>query len=264
MTVVAITGPRMTEADYRRAREELRATYGESAAQAGAQADQAVAGLFLRSGWTQQQLAAVEGKTQTYISQRLAFGRFLAFIAAAINPEFAPIKAKLTEFRFRSYWRRTQDVGSGNERQRFLTVQQALLRDLRIGRSTRPKKAIGAAIKATCADGKWRLLSVLCERVRTVEPDATVEDITTVLDWIVQRSTYGLTGEKEKGAKEWRYKLLVSGRYVPLDALMQELSPIIKGLYVEGRKNHVTASPGTVLHLTSLLEKVLERLTTER
>jgi hypothetical protein len=263
-SVVPITGPSMTEAEYRRARDELRATYGETSAQAGAQAHQALAALFIRSGWTQEQLAAAEGKKPRYIAYRLTFGRFLGFCTNVQNPDFGPVKANLTEGRFRAYWLRARDVGDGNERQRFLAVQRALLADVRIGRSTRPKKAIGTAIKATCADGKWHAFSVIHERVRTIEAEAAAEDVASVLEWIVQRSTYGLTGEKQKGAQGWRYKLHVSGAYIPLRALMQEIGPLLAGLEAEGKKNSATASPPQVAHLTFQLRQVLERLTTER
>jgi hypothetical protein len=263
-SVVPITGPRMTEAEYRRARDGLRATYGETSAQAGAQADQALAALFVRSGWTQEQLAAAEGKKHAYIAYRLVFGRFLAFSTTVENPEFTSVRARLTERRFRAYWLRAKDVGSGNERQRFLAVQKALQADVRVGRSTRPKKAIGLAIKATCADGKWHAFSVIHERVQRIEADATAEDVASVLEWIVQRSTYGLTGEKQKGAQGWRYKLHVSGAYIPLRALMQEIGPLLAGLEAEGKKNSATASPPQVAHLTFQLRQVLERLTTER
>jgi len=36
------------------------------------------------------------------------------------------VRASLTERRFRAHWVRAKDVGSGNERQRFLAVQQAM------------------------------------------------------------------------------------------------------------------------------------------
>ena len=68
--------------------------------------------LFYRSGWTQDELAKKEGKSQNYISERLTFGRFLNFIATAINLETFP--KNLTEFRFRGYWQQTDK--SGNER----------------------------------------------------------------------------------------------------------------------------------------------------
>src|SRR5215475_13029826 len=130
MAVVSLQS-RMTEAEYRRVRDGLRATYGETSGQAAAHLDQALAALFVRSGWTQQQLAAAEGKSQSYIGHRLVFGRFLAFTTAVVNPDFAPVRANLTEWRFRSYWRRARDVGDGNERIRFIAVQKALLADVR-------------------------------------------------------------------------------------------------------------------------------------
>ena len=47
---------------YRLEREEIRKTYGESSAEAAAKRDQALAALFYRCGWTQEQLAKAEGK----------------------------------------------------------------------------------------------------------------------------------------------------------------------------------------------------------
>ena len=40
--------------------------------------------------WTQEEVAAKEGKTQFWVSTRLCFGRFLNFIAADINAESLP------------------------------------------------------------------------------------------------------------------------------------------------------------------------------
>ena len=39
-----------------------------------------MARLFARSGWTQQELADVEGKSQQWIVQRLTFGSFLNWL----------------------------------------------------------------------------------------------------------------------------------------------------------------------------------------
>jgi hypothetical protein len=50
-----------------------------------------------------------EGKKQAYISQRLKFGAFLAFIASCNKSQTLP--RGLTEGRFRSYWTRTDKAG---------------------------------------------------------------------------------------------------------------------------------------------------------
>jgi hypothetical protein len=69
---------------------------------------------FHHTGWTQDELAKKEGKSQPWITVRLRFGRFLEFITTVINAQ--PLPSNLTERRFRSYWERTS---GDNERQRF-------------------------------------------------------------------------------------------------------------------------------------------------
>jgi hypothetical protein len=74
--------------------------------------------LFAKSGWTQEEFAEKEGKSQRWTSYRLTFGRFLNFSTAVLNPESLP--KNLTERKFRSYWDKTTGT---NERQRFGEVQ---------------------------------------------------------------------------------------------------------------------------------------------
>jgi len=263
--VVAIESkPRMGEAEYRRARAELRATYGETARQAGAHADQALATLFVRSGWTEAQLAAVEGKKPRYIAYRLTFGRFLAFCTTVQNPNFTPIKPQLTERRFRKYWQETKDVGGGNMRHRFLAVQQALIENFQHHGSSLRHSKVGHAVRISCADGQWHRLGILVARVQETVPAATADDITAVADLIVQRRTYGLTGERRKGAKECQYRFVPSGQVIPLGAFMHDIGPLLEGLEAEGKKNSVTASPSTVAYIAFQIRQLIERLTTER
>ena len=77
-------------------------------------------GMFYRSGWTQEELAAKEATTQQSIAYRMRFGRFLNFITTVINSQFT-LPKNLTERRFRSFWDRTEKA-NGNERARFNAV----------------------------------------------------------------------------------------------------------------------------------------------
>jgi hypothetical protein len=63
---------------------------------------QALALLFQRSGWTQDELAKKEGKGQQWVSRHLLFGRFLSFTPTGVSIESLP--ANLTERRFRAFW----------------------------------------------------------------------------------------------------------------------------------------------------------------
>lgn len=51
------------------------------------------------SGWTQEELAEKEGRSQSYTAQKLLFGRFLGFIASGNNLPNPP--RNLTERRLR-------------------------------------------------------------------------------------------------------------------------------------------------------------------
>ena len=82
----------------------LRELYDESSVEAAAKRDQALAQLFARSGWTQEELGKKEGKSQDWISLRLRFGRFLNFTTAVVNSE---LPRNLTEWRFRELWEQT-------------------------------------------------------------------------------------------------------------------------------------------------------------
>jgi hypothetical protein len=57
-----------------------------------------VRALQHRSGWTQDELAKVEGCKQPMVARRLLFGRFLAFMPDRNIPK------NLAEFKFRRYW----------------------------------------------------------------------------------------------------------------------------------------------------------------
>lgn len=80
LSVVRDTANRMSPADYEGERARPREACGDGKAEAGARFEQELAKLFYRSGWTQEMLAAKEGKSAGWICQKLRFGRFLGFL----------------------------------------------------------------------------------------------------------------------------------------------------------------------------------------
>lgn len=133
-----------SEARYEREREEIRQTYGDSSVEAAAMRDQALAGLFYRCGWTQEQLAKKEGCERRTVAQRVTFGRFLAFGATGAIPR------NMTERRFRSYWHRTTGT---NERQRFAAVAKLMQEDIRLNVGTAKKTEVAKPIGKLGVEG---------------------------------------------------------------------------------------------------------------
>jgi len=253
----------MTVEEYRRERAELRTIYGDTKQETSARADQALAVLFVRSKWTQEELAAEEHQTRGHIACRVCFGKFLQFVAMATKPESGQISvATLTERRFRAYWART-DAEEKNDRIRFQAVLKLMEAEATFSKSHHTHKAVGHAIKATCADGTWHKLATIIGKVQAIEAEATRDQVVAVLKSMIALGSYNVFAEKHKGGD--LYRIVLGGHQkIDLHTLKQELRPIIDGLKAEGKKNMSTMSPGTVAHLTCQLEKVLDRLAGER
>jgi hypothetical protein len=234
---------RMSDEAYEREREAIRETYGDSNAEALALRDQALAKLYLRSGWTQEELAKKENVGRPRMTQRLLFGRFLAFVTTGNIPR------NLSERRFRDYWSRTE----GDERDRFREVRRLMEAETTLRRPQR--SGVGARI-AELADGEWHTKEEIALHVG--EP---VESLQAVLDNIQNKHTNGIgMCEKRRWKSSYQYRMRKAGRKIDFDVLMEELKPVIKGLKAEGRKNMTTMSPPTVAELAIRLERILERL----
>jgi hypothetical protein len=241
---------RMTADAYEHERAALRAAYGESSREAAALRDQALAKLFYRSSWTQEELAKVEGKSQSWIERRLRFGRFLDFTPIGVNAENLP--KNLSEGRFRSYWERT-DKSETNERIRFKQVRD-LIEQSSLYPPPRPK--ICEAIVKGFGDGKWHGLATIAKRV-----DATEEHVKDTLFTMGRRGAAGATCERKQVGTSWSYRIFRKEKPVSSVELAEKLGPIIEGLIVEGKKTVATVSPGTVAKLAALLKRHLEEWT---
>jgi len=244
----------MSADDYKREREEIRATYGDSSVEAAAKRDHALGALFYRSGWTQEDLAKAEGKSRQRITQSLLFGRFLSFATTGSNP---PIPANLTERRFRSYWEQT-DKSEGNERQRFLEVQR-LLQTQTVVRSQR-RNGLGVKIVAEFGDGEWHKLETISANVE--QPPESLLEMLANMNSTHNNWGVALCERKRVGAKDgtWKYRIIRGGEKIDLPALRQELAPILKELEYQGAQHRAAYSPSAVLQCAHRIRKLLETL----
>jgi transcriptional regulator with XRE-family HTH domain len=239
---------RMTADEYEQERTQLRALYGASSAAAAAKRDQALALLFYRSGWTQEELAEKERMSQTWVNFRLRFGRFLNFITTVIKSDSLP--NNLTEGRFRSFWEQT-DKAETNERIRFRMVQQ-LMADHTVLINPRRKK-IGKELVQQFADGRWYKEKTIAGAL-----NAECSLVFETLDKISKEGTYGATAERKRVGQHYEWRIFKTDRTISLHEMIEKLAPILKGLEAEGKKNMATMSPGTVAHLTWQIQQLLK------
>lgn len=251
----------MTEEQYRREREDIRATYGDgSSTQARARADQALAALFVRTGWTQERLATTERKSRQWVDQHVRFGQFLQFATTVANPEFEAIRPRLTERKFRAAWCDTSTTDNPRERYRD-AVPLIISNDKHANQPPELARAI-----TDKADGKWHYETVIAahaiEACAKLSPPVVVteDDVRAVLAGMVKSGRHGVTAEKRKGAKGTQYRLVRAGRRIDVDVLQKELGPILEELEAQGKRNVVTISPGTVAHLTFRIRQLIDRL----
>jgi hypothetical protein len=242
--IVALT-TRMTEQDYERERAALGARKD-----ANAKWDQQLALLFAKSGWTQEQLAAKEGKSQSWIDYRLRFGRFLNFTTTVVNPEI-PLNS-LTERRFREFWSLTE---GNNERQRFAAVLK-LMQEGTFLRQPPVLKGLGKAIAAEFADGKWHKLETI---VAATERSET--DVSKVLGQFTtkRKCPEGISGCEVKPVGASRaYRIFPTVKLISSVELQEKLGPIIEALAIEGKKPTPRLSAALIAGLAVKLQRHLD------
>jgi hypothetical protein len=233
---------RMTELEY----DAERAKLAPDKAAAGIRWEHGLASLFYRSGWTQDELAKKEGKGKSWISQRLIFGRFLAFAANSTTVE------KFTERRFRSYWERTAEHGSSNERIRFKAVLDLMAAEEPM-RVAHIPKGYPKRIVEKFADSKWHSLSVIAKHL-----DAPEEEVERSLATMVKDGRGNAKTETKKVGTVKHYKFYRNERMISSHELTDKLSPILDGLEAEGKKSMATMSPTAVAILAHKLRQLLK------
>jgi hypothetical protein len=246
---------RMTDAEYEHERARLRVLYGDSSTQAAAKRDQALAKLFARSGWTQEELANKENKSPQWISYRTRFGRFLAFSTMVENPDLLP--NNLTERLFREYWEQT-DKKETNERIRFVVVQRLIRANLSVRRARRPR--IGVVIVEQFGDGEWHALQTIAAAVADGDEEYVTMTMANMVKW---SGTSGGRAERRRYGTSFQYRIFRTAdrKAVGVEELRTKLGPLIQGLIAEGKKNMATMSPGTVAMLAARIQRLLDEWT---
>jgi hypothetical protein len=245
---LTVVGIRMSEAEY----DVERAKLAPDKAAAGVRWEQELASLFYRSGWTQDELAKKEEKTQQWVALRIRFGRFLAFAGNTTTV------VNLTERRFRAFWDRTTDYGSSNERIRFRAALELLEADepLRQARKIHIPKGHPKKIVEKFADTKWHSLPVIAKHL-----DAPEDEVDRSLAGMVKDGRGGARSEMKTVGKIKHYRFYKNERMISSNELTDKLTPILDGLQAEAKKSMATMSPMSVAQLAHKLRQLLKEWT---
>ena len=241
----------MNEDQFEARLKHIEEQAGAMQARVNAYRDQEIARLFVQSGWTQERIAQRMGKSQQHISRLLLFGRFLVFTPSWCNPMKPP--KNLTEGRFRGYFERTDKTAK--EPRRFAEVLR-LMEEAFTLRRPLPPRCVGKQVAADFADGKWRAPEAIAETI-----GASVDNVVAVLDGIKQYGSHNCHAERRAAGKGVQYRVVRGGgKKIDLETLRVEVSPIIKQLEIEARKNIARFSPLTIIDLVHKLKTSLDKL----
>jgi len=248
-TVVSIKA--MTKSAYESERAEIESNYLQGV-NYKAKKDQALAKLFDRSGWTQEQLAEMEGKSQNHISEKLKFGAFIHFIASGDNPQ---IPANLTERKFRGYWLKTQ----GDTRKRFLEVNRMIeeTAELMIVNQQLPKGTSKKIIEKF-GDGDWHLLKSYSGFIKRDEKK-TLEHLRNMKKQGTGKCVY----EERKYGASSQYRIIKGEKkekLIKISIISKEIQPVLEELKAESKKSMAHFNPTHIAYLAIQIEKILNKL----
>jgi len=191
------------------------------------------------------------GKSEGWVCRMLRFGRFVEFLPS--GQEKAKPPKNLSERLFRGYFDRT-DKGA-KEPRRFEQVLRLMEGEFVIA-GVRPPAWVGKAVVKQFADGQWHDPEEIASAV-----GASEEQVGRVLRAILKYGSHKCHADARPAGKGTKYRILRgSGKRIDIETLRGEVSPIIRQLKQEGKKNMATFSPSAVLDLAHKLEKLLTRL----
>lgn len=248
---------RMTPDEYRQEREAIR--QGET------RIEQQLARLFRRSGWKQQELAEVEGKSEGQICEMLRFGRFLEFLGAAEESE---VTSNLSCRAFhKTYWPKTEYLGNPptkcrNERQRFQAVLDLLMTPPPEGmryaspvqKDPTPAIKLGRNIRDQFADGKWHMADEIAEAV-----NAETKDVRACLERWAADALTSATVETKKSGKTIKARIFAKKHSVSPIEIKEKLSPLIQQLREEAGKSEARISRATLGMIAAQLLKFIDQ-----
>ena len=240
-TVVSFKPHRMSGADYDRERQRIANTYGDSRTDAGTRWEQALAKLFWECGWTQDEIALRERKSQKWVDQRTRFGRFLFYAA---NSTTGTNVENLTERAFRAYW----DQTGGSDIRRFGQIAEMLS----TGRVTN-RNMLMDQIRGLYSNGKWHSTEAIAARIGKDK-----DEVERTLAGAASRGHRRYRIERRRRGRDFQYCIYPMDKTVSTVELTEKLGPIILQLKAEGRKNMATIAIAKIADIAAELQIMLD------
>lgn len=242
--VIPFKKNRMSERDYETHRQHIREIYGDSKNEAGIRWEQALATLMWQSGWSQEELAAKEGKAQSWVNYRVRFGRFLTLYSGKISSG-----DNLTERRFRQYW----DSTTGNDNRRFSQIAEMIQADDGQRVRVTNRNALMDQIREHYSNGKWHATETIASRLKREN-----DEVERTLAAATSRGARRYKIERRRRGPGYQYRIFSMEKQVSSAELAEKLGPIIVQLKAQGSKNMATIAISLIASIASELQQYLD------
>lgn len=232
---------RMTAEEFDQRWQEILHTYGTTTREAVAKRDREIALLLAGSGWTQQEIASRIGRKQTWVSEQIVFGGFLA-LSRRDNDD-------LTENRFNKFWRQTQHIDNTPDRY----DEVARLLEEEAGRPSQ-RSLHGQQIIEKYGDASWHRADKMAEALEITE-----QELTAAMAYLRRpQGAWRAKGEEKLVGRGRMYRIFRKVNPVSPDEISTKLGPLIEELKIEGKKTVVHATLANVLRLAQMIERQID------